>query len=136
KIQQKVNELSGTETQELPSKIEIQAKGYTDYVDEIIRDNLNLDRELTEDVFMNSDGITGQTNPEKYARLNDEGLVIQGGAIKIIRPDGAVWMQDGLTQQDYAVSGFDPHLMDVGRSPGTTTYKAFFDTASFWDTRR
>src|SRR5690625_7109910 len=95
KIQQKFDELSRIETQELPSKIEIQAREYTNYMDEIIRDNLNLDRELPEDVFMNSDGITGQANPEKYARLNHEGLVIQGGAIRIIRPDGAVYMEDG-----------------------------------------
>src|SRR5690625_394420 len=76
KIQQKFDELSGIETQELPSKIEIQAQEYTNYMDESIRENLNLDRELPEDVYMNSDGITGQTNSEKYARLNHEGLVI------------------------------------------------------------
>jgi len=124
KIQQKFDELSGIETQELPSKIEIQAKDYTDsmgnttklysdHLDEIIRDNLNLDRELPEDVYMNSDGITGQANPEKYARLNHEGLVIQGGAIKIIRPDGAVWMENGMVNQDYAISGFEPHMTDL-----------------------
>src|SRR5690625_188591 len=124
KIQQKFDELSGIETQELPSKIEIQAKDYTDsmgnttkiysdHLDEIIRDNLNLDRELPEDVFMNSDGITGQANPEKYARLNHEGLVVQGGAIKIIRPDGAVWMENGMVNQDYAISGFEPHMTDL-----------------------
>src|SRR5690625_54181 len=134
KIQQKFDELSGIETQELPSKIEIQAQEYTNYMDEIIRENLNLDRELPEDVYMNSDGITGQTNSEKYARLNHEGLVIQGGAIRIVRPDGAIFMEDGLVQQDYAINGFDPHLMTTGSGAGAT-YKAFFDTASFWDTR-
>src|SRR5690625_7330757 len=69
KIQQKFDELSGIETQELPSKIEIQAKGYTDYVDEIIRDNLKLEREWPEDVYLNSDGITGQEKPEQSERI-------------------------------------------------------------------
>jgi len=145
KIQQKFDELSGIETQELPSKIEIHAKEYTDsmgnttklysdHLDEIIRDNLNLDRELPEDVFMNSDGITGQANPEKYARLNHDGLLIQGGAIRIIRPDGAVAMDNGLLNNDFNISEYDPYLMDYGRvdsGAGLGSFKAFDDT--FYD---
>jgi len=145
KIQQKFDELSGVETQELPSKIEIQAKDYTDsmgnttklysdHLDEIIRDNLNLDRELPEDVFMNSDGITGQANPEKYARLNHDGLLIQGGAIRIIRPDGAVYMQDGIVNQDFAITGYDPYFMDEATGTGNP-YGAFWDSGRFYETR-
>src|SRR5690625_595918 len=137
KIQQKFDELSGIETQELPSKIEIQAREYTNYMDEIIRDNLNLDRELPEDVFMNSDGITGQANPEKYARLSHEGVVIQGGAIRIIRPDGAIYMEDGMVESDYAVSSFDPHYMTMtysitwdSRDPAFRLISGFYDTGA------
>ena len=145
KIQQKFDELSGIETQELPSKIEIHAKEYTDsmgnttklysdHLDEIIRDNLNLDRELPEDVFMNSDGITGQANPEKYARLNHDGLLIQGGAIRIVRPDGAVYMQDGIVNQDFAITGYDPYLMDEAIGIAQT-YAAFWTRGGYYETR-
>jgi len=132
KIQQKFDELSGIETQELPSKIEIQAKDYINYMDEIIRDNLNLDRELPKDVFMNSDGITGQANPEKYARLNHEGVVIQGGAIRIIRPDGAIYMEDGMVESDYAVSSYDPHLTTNRVYDPNGQKSNMFDTSDDW----
>src|SRR5699024_6287387 len=104
KMKKKIDELSGVENQELPSRIEIQANEYTDYLDEIIRDNLNLDGKLPPDVIMNSDGITGVATTDKYARINHDGLLIQGGAIRIVRGDGAIYMQDGYTYNDYSVS--------------------------------
>src|SRR5699024_7799260 len=110
KMKQKFDELSGVENQELPSRIEIQANEYTDYLDEIIRDNLNLDGKLPPDVIMSSDGITGVATTDKYARINHDGLLIQGGAIRIVRGDGAIYMQDGYTYNDYSVSSYDPHL--------------------------
>src|SRR5690625_2209480 len=83
---------------------------------------------------MNSDGITGQANPEKYARLNHDGLLIQGGAIRIVRPDGAVYMQDGIVNQDFAITGYDPYLMDEAIGIAQT-YAAFWTRGGYYETR-
>lgn len=48
----------------------------------------------------------GYFGKNKRVTIGDDGLTIQ-------RPDGAVWMQDGMVHQDYAVSGFDPHMTDL-----------------------
>jgi len=134
KMKQKFDELSGVEKQELPSKIEIQANEYTDYLDEIIRDNLNLDEPLPKDVVMNSDGITGVATTDKYARLNHDGLTIQGGAIRIVRGDGAVYMQDGYTYNDYSVSSYDPHLTTQKiYDPNGTKSTLFFNTDGWYE---
>src|SRR5690625_3823342 len=37
---------------------------------------------------------------------------IRNGRVEMVRPDGAISMNDGMIHQDYAVSGFDPQLMD------------------------
>src|SRR5690625_4764203 len=47
----------------------------------------------------------GYFGKNKRVTIGDDGLTIK-------RPDGAIWMQDGLVRQDFAVSGFDPHMMD------------------------
>lgn len=134
KMKQKFDELSGVENQELPSRIEIQANEYTDYLDEIIRDNLNLDGKLPPDVIMNSDGITGVATTDKYARLNHDGLTIQGGAIRIVRGDGAIYMQDGYTYNDYSVSSYDPHLTTQKvYDPNGTKSTLFFNTDGWYE---
>lgn len=132
KMKQKFDELSGVENQELPSKIEIQANEYTDYLDEIIRDNLNLDGKLPPDVIMNSDGITGVATTDKYARLNHDGLTIQGGAIRIVRGDGAIYMQDGYTYNDYSVNSYDPHLTTQKVYDPNGTKSTLFFNADGW----
>ncbi|MFD2628779.1 phage tail spike protein [Oceanobacillus kapialis] len=43
-------------------------------------------------------------------------MSLSNGELQITRPDGAVWMQSGLTQQDYNVSSIDPYDMDYVRS--------------------
>jgi len=63
-----------------------------------------------------------------------DNLSLEDGKMKIVRPDGAITMEDGMIQQDYAVSGFDPPYMTNGRGQGAT-FKAFFDITTFWDTR-
>src|SRR5690625_6920420 len=69
----------------------------------------------------------GYFGKNKRVTIGDDGLTIE-------RPDGAIWMQDGLVHQDYTVGGFDPPYMTNGSGQGST-FKAFFDVSTFWDSR-
>lgn len=51
------------------------------------------------------EALEGYFGKNKNVTIGDEGLTIK-------RPDGAVWMQDGMTQQDYTVTSYDPYDMD------------------------
>src|SRR5699024_9328776 len=55
------------------------------------------------------------------------------GKLEIVRPDGAVWLQDGMVASDYTISGYDPYLMDYGKiidsGTGVSEFKAFDDSS-------
>src|SRR5690625_4602838 len=73
------------------------------------------------------EALEGYFGKNKRVTVGDDGLTIE-------RPDGAIWMQDGLVHQDYTVGGFDPPYMTNGSGQGST-FKAFFDVSTFWDSR-
>ena len=50
---------------------------------------------------------------EASAGFFGDNLRLSDGKLQIIRPDGAVWMQDGMTNNNYSVSSYDPHDMDM-----------------------
>jgi len=50
------------------------------------------------------EALEGYFGKNKNVTIGDDGLTIK-------RPDGVTWMQNGLVQQDYTVSSFDPHDM-------------------------
>src|SRR5690625_240985 len=57
----------------------------------------------------------GYFGKNKRVTIGDDGLTIQ-------RPDGAVWMQDGMVNQDYNVSGYDPPRTDRTESTDPSNY--------------
>jgi len=67
----------------------------------------------------------GYFGKNKRVTIGDDGLTIQ-------RPDGAVWMQDGLVRQDFAVSGFDPHMMDKIRGGYSDGHPVFTEFERFY----
>lgn len=56
------------------------------------------------------------SDPNKYVKLNSSGLYVAKGAITIERPDGALFVQDGLVQSDFAVQAYEPVQSDPGIS--------------------
>src|SRR5699024_9794669 len=52
--------------------------------------------------------------------IGNDRVMIDDKSISITRPDGAIWMQDGMVQQDYEVGGFDPPLIDLGKTTSST----------------
>ena len=54
-----------------------------------------------------------------------ENMRLVDGKLEIVRPDGAIWMQDGLVAQDYNVSSFDPYDMDSANYDGDRTNAIF-----------
>src|SRR5699024_8911869 len=61
-----------------------------------------------------------------------DNLQLKGGKIQIIRPDGVVSMDDGMIQQDYSVSSFDPYDMDYMSYEGNRTSEVFVALRSFY----
>src|SRR5699024_791080 len=52
--------------------------------------------------------------------IGNDRVMIDDKSISITRPDGVIWMQDGMVQQDYAVGGFDPPLIDLGKTTSSS----------------
>src|SRR5690625_4293610 len=63
-------------------------------------------------------GIIKDANDRVLFNLDDGILNINDGAINIKRPDGAVWLDDGMVHKDYDISGQDPHFMGEVSTPG------------------
>ncbi|WP_077317569.1 phage tail spike protein [Virgibacillus proomii] len=58
--------------------------------------------------------------------IGNDKVIIDDKSIRIMRPDGAVAMQDGLMDTAFIVSGNDPHYMTAGRVKGSgVTIDAF-----------
>lgn len=66
---------------------ESNAKSYADGNDTALRDDLQLDAPLPNDITMNANGITASASGGGYARLDYRGLYIDGGAIQV---DGGI----------------------------------------------
>ena len=69
----------------------------------------------------------GYFGKNKRVTIGDDGLTIK-------RPDGAIWMQDGLIRQDYAVTGADPHRTDMAVIGGIEE-SSFYSIAGYWEAR-
>lgn len=48
---------------------------------------------------------------EANAGFFGDNLRLVNGKIQIVRPDDAIWLQDGMVRSDYTVSSYDPHNM-------------------------
>src|SRR5699024_424847 len=76
------------------------------------------------------EALEGYFGKNKNATIGDDGLTIK-------RPDGAIWMRNGLVYQDYNINGYDPYLMDYGNETGAESkFRAFDDNyQDSWYTR-
>lgn len=69
--------------------------------------------------------------------IGNDRVTIDDRSISITRPDGAIWMEDGMVQQDYSVSTYDPHHMTMGlikggRNKPADRFEAFFGFSGFY----
>ena len=78
----------------------------------------NLDGEL----YATNGYFTGTVNAK--AGYFGDNLSLVNGKLRITRPDGAVWMQDGVVRQDYNISGFDPRMTDLLSFVNNPGYKS------------
>src|SRR5690606_4484798 len=66
-----------------------------------------------------------------------DNLSLVNGKLRITRPDGVAWVQDGIVHQDFTVSGFDPYYWDLGRatsSSGSWNFDLFAQYNKFYRT--
>lgn len=90
-----------------------------------LRNDLKLTAPLPTSLSLSSSGIKATTSDvNKYAQLDYRGLYIKQGAITIERPDGAVFMQNGLANLNYNVQPMYPSRMESGISVNGYYYMA------------
>src|SRR5690625_5033533 len=79
-------------------------------------------------------GIIKDANDRVLFNLDDGILNINDDAIKITRPDGAVWIEDGYVHEDFNVSGYDPYATDEVDTPGggIPAYRIEFDAGRYY----
>src|SRR5690606_1224530 len=65
-----------------------------------------------------SGSFTGTVNAK--AGYFGDNLSLVNGKLRITRPDGAAWIQDGVVRQDFTISGFDPYHWDLGRATSSS----------------
>ncbi|PAD70740.1 hypothetical protein CHH83_02735 [Bacillus sp. 7586-K] len=74
-----------------------------------LRNDLKLTAPLPTSLSLNSSGIKATTSdPNKYAMLDYRGVYVKQGAITIERPDGAKWIQDGISRNSLVVQQTSP----------------------------
>lgn len=114
--------------------------------DKLIAQNANIDGAKIGDATITSAkianligdlitaGIIKDANDRVLFNLDDGILNINDGAIKITRPDGAVWLEDGYVHQDFNVSGYDPYATDEVDTPGgrIPAYRIEFDAGRYY----
>ena len=64
-----------------------------------------------------------------------DSVMISDSKVRIIRPDGAIAISDGLIAGGEPLNGYDPHYMRMGRSDAGTvsnTFKAFSSEMDSW----
>lgn len=91
----------------------------------------NLDGEL----YATNGYFTGTVNAK--AGYFGDNLSLVNGKLRITRPDGVAWVQDGIVHQDFTVSGFDPYYWDLGRatsSSGSWDFDVFVQHNKFYRT--
>ncbi|MFD2133349.1 phage tail protein [Pseudogracilibacillus auburnensis] len=72
-------------------------------------------------------------NAQGKVTIGNNRVTIDDRSISITRPDLAVWMTDGMTRNDYAISSYDPHFMEMGRmSTGGHRFEAFYPDNGFY----
>lgn len=90
-----------------------------------LRNDLKLTASLPTSLSLSSSGIKATTSdPNKYALLDYRGMYIKQGAITIERPDGAIFMQNGLANLNYSVQPMYPSRMESGISVNGYYYMA------------
>src|SRR5690625_5133058 len=106
--------------------------------DQLIAQNANIDGAKIGDATITSAkinsligdlitaGIIKDANDRVLFNLDDGILNINDGAIKITRPDGAVWLEDGMVRTDYSVFGQIPEMTQVVIWNGAPSHWAFF----------
>src|SRR5690625_5071185 len=91
----------------------------------------NLDGEL----YSKDVNLTGRI--EALEGYFGDNMSLVDGKLQIVRPDGAVWMQNGMSKQDYSMTGYDPYFMDAAMTPSGEIdafwseggyYRSFTDT--------
>ncbi|GGE64383.1 phage tail protein [Priestia taiwanensis] len=109
-----------------------------------IREDMRLTSPLPSQIEMNSSGITAyaQGNPNKFARIDHRGFYAKGGAFAVERPDGAMWIENGVPRFDFTVDACEPPFSGNGRDQVkieswwyTTTYSTF-QPINFYSFRR
>jgi hypothetical protein len=87
-----------------------------------VRDDLRFTAPLPTSLLLNGNGITASTSDAtKYARLDYRGLFVKKGAVQIERPDGALFIEDGLVKMDFAIQPTFPADL-INTSQGTRHY--------------
>src|SRR5699024_10105901 len=71
------------------------------------------------------EALEGYFGSNKRVTIGDDGLTIR-------RPDDAVWMQNGLVQQDYGVTSYDPYDMDYANYLGNYIDAIFLPSRGFY----
>lgn len=66
--------------------------------------------------------------------LGNDGVRIDENGMQITRPDGAIAMTNGITNNEYSVSSYDPHYMRMGESTagGHNSFRAFDSSYGSW----
>ncbi|MEN2468242.1 hypothetical protein, partial [Ornithinibacillus sp. JPR2-1] len=77
-----------------------------------------------------SGSFTGTVNAK--AGYFGDNLSLVNGKLRISRPDGAVWMQDGMVKQDFNVTSVDPYDMDYVNLSGNLIDGVFRASRGFY----
>ncbi|KKI90537.1 hypothetical protein WQ54_21610 [Bacillus sp. SA1-12] len=67
-------------------------------------------------------------DPSKYVEIVPGMLTIGNGAVKIIRPDGAVWVENGVPKQDVAVQETSPKFIGYNTTERDRYYRTTVQT--------
>lgn len=82
-----------------------------EHTDTRIRDDLRLDAPLPTNISQGPNGIKAVADggdPEKYAVMDYRGFYAKKGAFAAERPDGALWVVDGVQRNNLIVQRTDP----------------------------
>ncbi|WP_052737818.1 phage tail protein [Bacillus sp. SA1-12] len=79
---------------------------------------------ITGDQFKSIDYV----DPSKYVEIVPGMLTVGNGAIKIIRPDGAVWVENGVPKQDVAVQETSPKFIGYNTTERDRYYRTTVQT--------
>lgn len=137
KIKEKFNELEGIEKQEAPTGVAVEyMKRAMKYGDvnlteeerkrtEQARNNLEVSKEYTEDYTYTKEEVDDKDKDASRLTEGEIGgvIVLDKGDVKIVRPDGAISVSNGLLNNSYAVSQDDPYFMTTTNNSTSGAYR-------------